>query len=301
MNHRLDRQHHQQSKSELNYFIRKTKIYNSFHFRRYHDKSESSKTSTSSISDKKVTISSTTSSIATLPSTIVSKNQTKQPSTNQNNKIIVNKKIDLGAASNYGKNIGINSPTHQNSHSEDLFSPNNNTSAIKKQHNDLLEDIFSSAESPSTPSSKGGAIIDDFNPRAEEIQEFGDFASALNSNSSSSSGLTSSNKPDLIEDEFADFASAFTGANPPLSLSLNVENSTNLFGESNIGGSSSAETAGLDLFGGPSIHSIMSGGGGASSIPISSGLTTNDLLSDFGDLNLTPSINHGELTLVLIN
>jgi hypothetical protein len=62
------------------------------------------------------------------------------------------KKIDMGAASNYGKSsLGINSPTHRNTHNEDLFGSIN----VEVSSKNVIEDIFNEAN--------------DFNPRADEI------------------------------------------------------------------------------------------------------------------------------------
>ena len=76
-----------------------------------------------------------------------------------------NKRIDMGNAFTLGKNdLGINSPTHRNTHNEDIFVDKPSQTA-NRANNDILEDLFSSSEAPTfdaVPSS------DDFNPRAEE-------------------------------------------------------------------------------------------------------------------------------------
>lgn len=95
------------------------------------------------------------------------------------------KKIDLGAATNYGKStdLGINSPTHRNTHSEDLFG-NELPTTIKTCID--IENIFDN---------------DDFNPRAEEVTsaDFGDFESAFGKSNTVPT-------PETQNNEFADFS-----------------------------------------------------------------------------------------------
>lgn len=115
----------------------------------------------------------------------------------------VAKKIDLGAAANYGKDVNINSPTHKNTHSEEsVVSPNNNTS------NDLLDDLFKTCPVSNLVEN------DDFNPRASEQQtsngEFGDFSQAFSQTKPApSTDLLNDVSP---KDEFADFSSAFVAS-----------------------------------------------------------------------------------------
>ncbi|XP_072750136.1 telomere length regulation protein TEL2 homolog isoform X2 [Anoplolepis gracilipes] len=109
------------------------------------------------------------------------------------------KKVDLGAAANYGKEQSNNSiPVQQ---SNNLSSPTNK----QKTKNDILNDIFESQ------SDNNRLDDDDFNPRANTQSfaqsqntnlDFGDFTSAFN------------NPPATVKtkdsnDEFADFTSAF--------------------------------------------------------------------------------------------
>ncbi|GAB0087537.1 Telomere length regulation protein TEL2 homolog [Sergentomyia squamirostris] len=183
------------------------------------------------------------------------------------------KKIDMGAAANFGKNadLGINSPTHKSSHDEDLFSPNNNTAPAKGGGGgDLLEDLFRTcpAKSP-VPGGDGLSLEDDFNPRADDNQEFGDFASAFGGAEA---------KPQKKEDEFADFSGAFLGGNPPVGSNANsllltttplaAPSSSNNFGPSPT----------INMFG--------------STLPVQSPAAppAQDLLSDFSGLqiNTTP-------------
>ncbi|XP_031632874.1 telomere length regulation protein TEL2 homolog [Contarinia nasturtii] len=139
----------------------------------------------------------------------------------------ISKKIDMGAATNFGRDeLGINSPTHRNTHAEeDLFSTSNiiNTSTANKSD---LDDIFKTCSTTnnlvSDPvSSQSKRVEDDFfNPRADESQEFGDFASAFGTSSATvqpttplpqeqpeNNALVDSN--DTKKNEFADFSSAF--------------------------------------------------------------------------------------------
>ncbi|XP_011140638.1 telomere length regulation protein TEL2 homolog isoform X1 [Harpegnathos saltator] len=121
------------------------------------------------------------------------------------------KKVDLGAAANYGKEQSSNSISTQQSNN--LSSPINQ----QKTKNDILNEIFESQSDNS-----GRLDDDDFNPRANTqsyIQpqntnlDFGDFTSAFNNS------LTNVKSKDSNNDEFADFTSAFnntvTISNPP--------------------------------------------------------------------------------------
>lgn len=182
------------------------------------------------------------------------------------------KKIDMGAATNFGKNdLGINSPTHRNTHAEeDLFSadstPSNNNNVTKP-----MENMFKTC-SPSPTNIKNDNQNDlDFNPREDE-NEFGDFASAF--------GATTL-KDDVPKDDFADFGNVF--AQPAAAPTSN--NANNLL---------------LD----PSPMSMF----GQFTNPINLMTTSNlyqqqqqpqpssdDLLSDFGGLNFNAPVSNGEL------
>lgn len=169
------------------------------------------------------------------------------------------KKINMGAATNFGKNeLGINSPTH----TEQSFSANNN---VTNSNNDLLDDLFNSS-----PNKKSN--VDDFNPRAEETQEFGDFTSAFG-------GPSSTQKP---TNEFADFGTAFVS-------STNINNTTSLedtlFDIPTAAVNSQYENiSNVDLFGNNAISQSMSSS------------NNSDLLSDFGSLNINTPINSGKFT-----
>lgn len=152
----------------------------------------------------------------------------------------VTKKIDMGAALNFGRSeLGINSPTHRNTHAEeDLFgiadvvaSSSASTTAVASG-NDLLEDVFKTC-SPTGDLAAPNAQIDDddfFNPRDEESQEFGDFASAFGSTAAAAVTAIPP-QPCVVpvassarKDEFADFSSAFTSApNPTISGGGNAD------------------------------------------------------------------------------
>lgn len=144
------------------------------------------------------------------------------------------KKIDMGAASTYGRDtIGINSPTHRNTHAEeDLFG----TSAVvlTENPNDLLDDIFKTC--PTTSASAGeiiqGTNDDDFfNPRGEERdQEFGDFASAFGNPAAATALPTQQPNltlPSVKKDEFADFGAAFTASDE--AIAAVDDNNSSLF------------------------------------------------------------------------
>ncbi|XP_059612311.1 telomere length regulation protein TEL2 homolog isoform X2 [Phlebotomus argentipes] len=232
--------------------------------RRYYDKERTSPSRTTPTG----TASSSSVEVKKQSNPISVKSPTKQqPATKPS------KKIDMGAAANFGKSseLGINSPTHKSSHDEDLFSPNNNTAAATKG-GDLLEDLFRTCPpAQSKPTSVDSVSLgDEFNPRADDNQEFGDFASAF--------GGENAPKPAVVkkEDEFADFSSAFLGAEvPPAPVSANANNLL----------LTNAPLASND-FGGPSPTINMFG----SAIPVQTQAPAQDLLSDFSglQLNTTP-------------
>nr|XP_050850642.1 telomere length regulation protein TEL2 homolog isoform X1 [Vespula vulgaris] len=114
------------------------------------------------------------------------------------------KKVDLGAAANYGKE-----------QSNAFSSPANH----QKNKNDILNDIFDSQNDNNT---KSTIDDDDFNPRGNHSQpanlDFGDFASAFGS-------PTVKMKEN---DEFADFTSAFSsGVTSPNNSSVQSHASQN--------------------------------------------------------------------------
>lgn len=199
------------------------------------------------------------------------------------------KKIDLGAASNYGKSVdfGINSPTHRNTHNEDLFvsEPEVVKTRPAKTSNAIIEDIFASAE---------GGDDDDFDPRAEEkSQDFGDFESAFTGQQVASVNPVAFQQPaQSTSSEFADF-SAFNAPTASMAAQAATASSQSdidnfLFSSPPPPQPSSVAPPksfldGTDLFGNNVITSAFT------SPPTS--LTTGsgkDLLSDFDNLTLNP-------------
>ena len=185
------------------------------------------------------------------------------------------KKIDMGAALNYGKasDLGINSPTHRNTHNEDLFGDEPvviKTSAVRSS-NDIIEDIFSSAAISATPT-------DEFDPRAEDpTADFGDFASAFGGNQPATLTVPVAGAP--VSNEFADFSSAFSSAQAPaVDNFLFASAPTTALATSNLLGSA-------DLFG----NSVITSAFNSPTSP-----SGKDLLSDFGDLTLNPSQGESE-------
>lgn len=170
------------------------------------------------------------------------------------------KKINMGAALNYGKagELGINSPTHRNTHNEDLFGE------APKASSAIIEDIFSSAAASNT--------LDDFDPRAEESAgDFGDFSSAFGGSQAPVFEKLPAAAP---VPEFADFTSAFSAAPPPVDNFLFADSPAPTQSPTSLLGSA-------DLFG----NSVITN---AFTSPAVGGVSNKDLLSDFGDLTLNP-------------
>uniref|UniRef100_A0AAG5CRH5 ENTH domain-containing protein n=1 Tax=Anopheles atroparvus TaxID=41427 RepID=A0AAG5CRH5_ANOAO len=227
------------------------------------------------------------------------------------------KKIDLGAASGFAKTaaaaavstpvsagapdqLGINSPTHRNTHAEEIVGSGN--SSGKQQ--EILDDLFKTCP---TKSAGGGALVDedDFNPRATE--EFGDFESAFGG---SPTKAAPSGKPPSVAavgtapvkgDDFADFA-AF--GSEPRQAAPSAASADLLFGLSVGAGTAamapSAAGAPVDILSDLSGLSLGTGGGGAANASsivcvggpdIRSSSTPllqrryNDLLNSLGELN----------------
>ncbi|XP_017088662.2 telomere length regulation protein TEL2 homolog isoform X1 [Drosophila bipectinata] len=158
----------------------------------------------------------------------VSSPVSKQPTPATSKQAPSQKKIDLGAAANFGKPApggaaGIHSPTHRDTPtSVDLMGAGSPASASKANNNtqsnsnDLLDDLFKTCSpTPQKQSEKTlnpGPVTDDeddFNPRGGDAgqQDFGDFASAFGGPTAEppSTGLIPASN-----DEFADFT-AFQG------------------------------------------------------------------------------------------
>lgn len=185
------------------------------------------------------------------------------------------KKIDMGAASNYGREaIGINSPTHRNTHNEEnLFGTTVPTSSSNENQNDLLDDIFKTCPTPTTPdiaqTIQSTNDDDFFNPREEERdQEFGDFASAFGNPAAAQ--VASPEPVDVIskiekKDEFADFGSAFSSTN--ITTSFTSDNNSSLLNISNAP---------------------------LTNLATSNVSPVNDLLSDLDGLTLSAPISNGK-------
>lgn len=208
----------------------------------------------------------------------------------------------MGAASNFGKapEIDINSPTHRNTHNEELFSPNNNNtkknnnSTASSTTNNLIDDLFSSSPAPESqqPEQYGYEEVDDFDPRSEEKQEFGDFNSAFgNAPTTAVPPTTNRPKPPSIsagDDEFADFSAAFTGGadhtshnNHNHQQNVTTNNTNDLLFNANSVNPINNQSLNIDLFGG-NLNTI-------SSPSPSSNTLAADLLSDFGGLSMNTS------------
>ncbi|XP_065371642.1 clathrin interactor 1 [Calliphora vicina] len=240
---------------------------------------------------------------------------TKQPT--QHKPPVGSKKIDMGAAANFGKKsaatasnaAGIHSPTHRDSPGEgntDLigYSPinNNNSMGISSSHesnntnttttntnnNNALDDLFKTCSPKNEKTLNSAAIInddlDDFNPRAVEQQqnEFGDFASAFGGVSAEppSASLTAITSP--VNDDFADF-SAFQG-------SSSTSNSTAL--TSSMGGldgnlltTATPANDAFDLF-----NSSPAAVNSTNATTNLGATTATDLLAGLGDLSIHQSM-----------
>uniref|UniRef100_A0AAG5CQS1 ENTH domain-containing protein n=1 Tax=Anopheles atroparvus TaxID=41427 RepID=A0AAG5CQS1_ANOAO len=205
------------------------------------------------------------------------------------------KKIDLGAASGFAKTaaaaavstpvsagapdqLGINSPTHRNTHAEEIVGSGN--SSGKQQ--EILDDLFKTCP---TKSAGGGALVDedDFNPRATE--EFGDFESAFGG---SPTKAAPSGKPPSVAavgtapvkgDDFADFA-AF--GSEPRQAAPSAASADLLFGLSVGAGTAamapSAAGAPVDILSDLSGLSLGTGGGGAANAVLFSQMDNGSML-----------------------
>lgn len=204
----------------------------------------------------------------------------------------ISKKIDMGAATNFGRDeLGVNSPTHRNTHAEeDLFATSNITNTSTANKSDL-DDIFKTCSTAnnlvSNPVSSLQSNNDDdfFNPRADESQEFGDFASAFGTSSSATTTATVQSTTQLPQEhlenntlvidnndtkknEFADFSSAFD-SNHQTSSNTNNDPANLLFA---INSTSNAQTTASN-----------------------SNQKVGDLLSDLDGLSLNVSVPTGKL------
>lgn len=228
---------------------------------------------------------------------------TRQPTVKP---VVGSKKIDMGAAANFGKMsptvAGIHSPTHRDtptSGEDDLIGNNGNDVGVVasidtnnvigvqqkviggKNSNNLLDDIFKTCPAANDKTLTSAAItsddMDDFNPRAiesKQSQEFGDFTSAFDSGALPELPLT--NIAAASTDEFADF-SAFQGSSATNALS-GLDNSSLT--------TATPANDSFDLFSGTSGTSAETAAIGA--------LTTTDLLAGLGDLSIHQSMPMGK-------
>lgn len=191
------------------------------------------------------------------------------------------KKIDMGAAKNFGKStdLGINSPTHRNTHAEEIISTSDVGSG-KPPSNEILEDLFRTCPAPpSVGSPSKDTDFDDFNPRADDTAasgtgpEFGDFESAFGKPAPKAAIVGTSSGGD----DFADFG-AF-GSAPSAAPAATAATSDLFFG---LGTSATpaapVATGGVNLFG-------MSPQQSQPQMPQQHS-AANDLLSDLGGLSL---------------
>lgn len=158
----------------------------------------------------------------------------------------ITKKIDMGAATNFGRDeLGINSPTHRSTHAEeDLFATSNTTSVTTTNQADSLDDIFKTCSNTNalvsnTVSTQSNKTEDDFfNPREDESQEFGDFASAFGTSAPTTQPEKLLKNGGIIteqrKNEFADFSSAFESnqassntSNDPANLLFAINSTSN--------------------------------------------------------------------------
>lgn len=183
------------------------------------------------------------------------------------------KKIDMGAAKNFGKStdLGINSPTHRNTHAEEIISTSDVAASGKPAGNEILEDLFRTCPAPpSVGSPSKETDFDDFNPRAADPaatgQEFGDFESAFGGKPAPKATATGG-------DDFADFG-AF-GSAPSVPASAPAASSDLFFGlNTSAPPAASIPTGGVNLF------------GMSPQQPQQQHPAANDLLSDLSGLSL---------------
>lgn len=228
----------------------------------------------------------------------VSSPVSKQPTSATSKQPPSQKKIDLGAAANFGKPApggaaGIHSPTHRDTPtSVDLMGAGSPASASKTNNNtqsnsnDLLDDLFKTCSpTPQKQSEKTlnpGAVTDDddddFNPREGDAgqQDFGDFASAFGgpTNEPPSTGLIPASN-----DEFADFTAFQGSATTSSGLDANLLTTATPANDS------------FDLFNTASATGTTSPGA----------TTATDLLAGLGDLSIHQSMPMGELPFAIVS
>lgn len=206
------------------------------------------------------------------------KTTTKSSQENSKSALNVTKKIDLGAAANFGKLstlTGIHSPTHLESNVKPNVITNNN----------LIDDLFKTCP---VPKSGSHDEFSDFDPRADTTatsggDDFGDFESVFEATK-----ILQQPPPELPSfpqsdnsENFADFQSAFDSA---------PANPTTSFTSSDSAAPQSGNT--FDLFG-----STMP----AAPAPVVSNINNSsnaDLLSGLSDLTIStnPAFNGGKFS-----
>lgn len=229
----------------------------------------------------------------------VSSPVSKQPAPATSKQPPSQKKIDLGAAANFGKPApggaaGIHSPTHRDTPtSVDLMgagspasaSKANNNNNTQSNSNDLLDDLFKTCSpTPQKQSEKTlnpGAVTDDdddFNPREGDAgqQDFGDFASAFGGSTTEppSTGLVPASN-----DEFADFTAFQGSATTSSGLDANLLTTATPANDS------------FDLFNSAPAAGTTSPGA----------TTATDLLAGLGDLSIHQSMPMGELPFAIVS
>lgn len=203
----------------------------------------------------------------------------------------VSKRIDMGAATNFGRDeLGINSPTHRNTHSEeDLFATGNTipAAAASTAHKSDLDDIFKTCSTTTnavsnTVSSQSNNLDDDdfFNPRSDDTQEFGDFASAFGTATPAQSQPEQFATNDTKKNDFADFSAAFTSEQPQPEPTLPSSSTSN---------TTSNDPANFELFAINSTPNAQITASNSSSNP-----KVGDLLSDLDGLSLDVSVPTGK-------
>ncbi|XP_073815793.1 clathrin interactor lqfR isoform X3 [Musca autumnalis] len=222
------------------------------------------------------------------------------------------KKIDMGAAANFGKTAtaaGIHSPTHRDtpaeSNNDDLigYSPINNNLSLgisdlesnnttTTANNNNLTNLFPTCSPKSERTLNSAAVInddlDDFNPRAVEQQqsEFGDFTSAFGGGSSGieppstalTAHTTTSSSSIGVNDDFADF-SAFQGS---------TTTSNNILPgglEGNLLTTATPANDAFDLF-----NATTATNSNHTTTSMGAATTATDLLAGLGDLSIHQSM-----------
>lgn len=239
--------------------------------RRYYDKEQENNNNNNGSGRSSVSRTTSSGTTTTVPPTLRSGVTTAAPP-----KVkaapVQPKKIDLGAAASFGKgSLDINSPTH-------TTGPNNNNNTVQRDLiDDFSDDLFNSG-------SNGGHTV-----TVDNNQEFGDFSSAFGGAGPSS---VQKNNDD---DDFADFSAFDSGAGTTGASAMGIPATF-----ANIPSASQTtvtpqqpqqqSTDSFLLMGMPSVNTLMAGGAVNNLMPMQPSPTSNnnqqDLLADFGDLNL---------------